>query len=599
MHYNSGGASWNGAQSATSSHQQQTPSKAANGGVDIGPKKTAFIVFVVVACFAVLWPKVFYPMMFGTTDDQLRPNAVDKSAGCCDVFSDSDVTTIKIIWEMCDDIIIRDGKGRRGIDGVLERCRSKVMDTCGIDVGPLVSQGRARADLKFGTRIKRILQDLRTLNGSLCLKHNFGLDPQHLGVGHKVTADYKATSVRQERPPHLRAEMLHPAFKERGSAIPRYQSSSSSSSPPVSGGNLPKAHTIPKGAKLVEGRPGPIPGMRPPMGGAGHVVPPSQKAGSMGIIMPIYTVAIVVFFTYTLIKLLCKKQPDGAGGALYPPVEPDPQFRRDVFESERCKMPAKRDQPSSKIGDDELDQLRRRLRETEVAMERIVAQMAQVPLGSGGGGPPQDDADGGRIAKQKHPQKKEVEVDEEEEQPQVKVVGMETRASCEGGQRWSSNQSVRSVLPTPPPPLPRDAPEPPKEIFLEGALPAQSQLLVADAKIETQSSDSEDDPAVVLAGKMTLSVISLDTAVDERENEDDDDDDEADEEMNGDDELLTESKYTTVSSGTAAEHEVSDDDDDDDDEAITDNDDDDDEESPEEQQLIEDIDTKNVKAKEE
>lgn len=33
------------------------------------------------------------------------------------------------------------------------------------------------------------------------------------------------------------------------------------------------------------------------------------------------------------------------------------------------------------VGDDELDHLRRRLRETEMAMERIVAQMAKLPLG--------------------------------------------------------------------------------------------------------------------------------------------------------------------------------------------------------------------------
>lgn len=34
------------------------------------------------------------------------------------------------------------------------------------------------------------------------------------------------------------------------------------------------------------------------------------------------------------------------------------------------------------IGDEELDLLRQRLRETELAMERVVAQMAQVPLRS-------------------------------------------------------------------------------------------------------------------------------------------------------------------------------------------------------------------------
>lgn len=55
---------------------------------------------------------------------------------------------------------------------------------------------------------------------------------------------------------------------------------------------------------LFTAKPGPIPGMRPPMGGAGHVVPPSTKGtSSMSVIMPIYTIGIVIFFTYTLMKV--------------------------------------------------------------------------------------------------------------------------------------------------------------------------------------------------------------------------------------------------------------------------------------------------------
>ncbi|KAJ8967400.1 hypothetical protein NQ314_002907 [Rhamnusium bicolor] len=118
--------------------------------------------------------------------------------------------------------------------------------------------------------------------------------------------------------------------------------------------------------------PGPIPAMRPTLGGAGHVVPPpKQGTGSMGLIMPIYTVGIVIFFTYTVMK----KQPE----ALYPPVEPDPNFRKEVFESERTQVGPKLTREGVSR-DAELDQLRRRLRETELAMERIVEQMAKVPL---------------------------------------------------------------------------------------------------------------------------------------------------------------------------------------------------------------------------
>jgi len=44
--------------------------------------------------------------------------------------------------------------------------------------------------------------------------------------------------------------------------------------------------------------------MRPPMGGAGHVVPAPKGSGTMGIVMPIYTIGIVVFFMYTVMKVM-------------------------------------------------------------------------------------------------------------------------------------------------------------------------------------------------------------------------------------------------------------------------------------------------------
>lgn len=48
---------------------------------------------------------------------------------------------------------------------------------------------------------------------------------------------------------------------------------------------------------------------------------------------------------------------------------------------------------------------------------------------------------------------------------------------------------------------------------MEGALPPQSNhLIVADSATEAQNVNLEEDPAVVLAGKMTLSVISLDSS---------------------------------------------------------------------------------------
>lgn len=48
--------------------------------------------------------------------------------------------------------------------------------------------------------------------------------------------------------------------------------------------------------------------MRPPMGGGAHIASPSHPgSGGMGILMPIYTVAIVVFFLYTIMKVNMRK----------------------------------------------------------------------------------------------------------------------------------------------------------------------------------------------------------------------------------------------------------------------------------------------------
>jgi hypothetical protein len=40
------------------------------------------------------------------------------------------------------------------------------------------------------------------------------------------------------------------------------------------------------------------------MGGAGHVVPAPKGSGTMGVVMPIYTIGIVVFFMYTVMKVV-------------------------------------------------------------------------------------------------------------------------------------------------------------------------------------------------------------------------------------------------------------------------------------------------------
>ena len=46
--------------------------------------------------------------------------------------------------------------------------------------------------------------------------------------------------------------------------------------------------------------------MRPTMGGPGMQPPQPKAEGSMGVLMPMYTIAIIVFFVYTTFKVSSK-----------------------------------------------------------------------------------------------------------------------------------------------------------------------------------------------------------------------------------------------------------------------------------------------------
>uniref|UniRef100_A0A0P4VVW7 Resistance to inhibitors of cholinesterase protein 3 N-terminal domain-containing protein n=1 Tax=Scylla olivacea TaxID=85551 RepID=A0A0P4VVW7_SCYOL len=125
------------------------------------------------------------------------------------------------------------------------------------------------------------------------------------------SARQEGPHARPERPAHLYPEMVHPALREKGRAMPQ--------------------RTLDKQA-----RPGPMPGVRPPMGGAGGIVPPPQSKGSgaMGIIMPLYTVGIVVFFVYTIMKVLFKKGHDDDKTPKLKDFGLDPEYRKYVFAEE-------------------------------------------------------------------------------------------------------------------------------------------------------------------------------------------------------------------------------------------------------------------------
>ncbi|CAM1325184.1 Uncharacterised protein g8887 [Pycnogonum litorale] len=119
----------------------------------------------------------------------------------------------------------------------------------------------------------------------------------------------------------------------------------------------------------------------------------TQGGGAMGLIMPVYTIGVILFFFYTLFKVMSKKSDDKV--PILKNLNMDPEHRKFVFSEEcdgetnlRRRKSSKLEQtiPETEENDDdddedvnhrelELRNLRQRLADTEAAMNRIVKQM--------------------------------------------------------------------------------------------------------------------------------------------------------------------------------------------------------------------------------
>ncbi|CAL1688520.1 unnamed protein product [Lasius platythorax] len=471
---------------------------------DFGPRKTIFILAIVASCFAVLWPKIFYPMLTASVTPH---HSTTDSSACCEVIFESDVTAVDIMQEMCQNILrhhpidprIRDAlKLNKLSPQTASLCREEVLARCGIDLSSFLAERE-----RLGKTYKQVLEEIRSFNSSLCLRMNFGVPLSQLGIPHLIRYHILMphNTIRQERrtPPH--AGGMHPAMRERGRAIP-------------------SSHIIPK---VVDRSDHVVPKMRPPLGGAGHVVPAPKGNGTMGIIMPLYTIGIVLFFLYTIVKVL-KKNSDSEIISEYPGAAAEKEFRKMVFSPEalatamtgetlhypREKSPYRtaptiEELKDQAAGDIEIDQLRQRLVETEAAMERIVVQMSNISRSVMHNSGSQPEIKEDTTVPESHSREGE-ELDAVEQSPTVKVMGMEMTASCESGQKCS--RPTTPIIPIPSN-VEREQ-TPPKPIYLEGALPQQCELLVTDSETQAEKSEDDDDAPVVLSGKMTLSLISLD-----------------------------------------------------------------------------------------
>ncbi|XP_035710310.1 uncharacterized protein LOC110853549 isoform X10 [Folsomia candida] len=247
--------------------------------------KTIFVLAVVVGCFAVLWPRIFYPMftasLIGDSGDEV----------CCDVMSEKDTNAYHLMTEICGNILRRDSKLPPPLDSgqpgkkieiskpAANLCRNEILKQCGVDVLLLLKENAAMTK-----EYKKSLNQIRSFNTSHCLKISYGVDVvEEIGLARMTKGPFSSPShMRPER--HLRPELMHPALREKGQAIP--------------------SPRVPRRTIDREARPGPVPGMRPPMAQAAHVPNTPKGSGTMGIVMPMYTFGIICFFVYTLMKLV-------------------------------------------------------------------------------------------------------------------------------------------------------------------------------------------------------------------------------------------------------------------------------------------------------
>uniref|UniRef100_A0A1B0GC77 Resistance to inhibitors of cholinesterase protein 3 N-terminal domain-containing protein n=1 Tax=Glossina morsitans morsitans TaxID=37546 RepID=A0A1B0GC77_GLOMM len=553
---------------AQSSTKQPVASHPIYLNEGLSSKKTVLIIVTVVGCIAILWPKVFYPMMFGgskTVKTDLKETQRGPG-GCCEV------------------VLNRE-----------EFYNATIKKTSSIPAEP------------FGPQLYR--RSLNIYTGEI--------------------------TIRQERPVHLHPDAVYQAMRERGRAIP------ATPTIPIVDRKVTPSNPPPR---IVEGRPGPIPGMRPPLG-AGAMHQPQTKGSSMGIIMPLYTIGIVVFFGYTIMKIVFKKP---IPNAPYGPAPSDPNFRKQVFGYENGRH--LEDLNGSKLGTNlhkqpesqrngnelynaslsaanvastlsaslkqqqqqqqqqqrhsalphqqqqqifmtakllnketeqlmEIEKLRKKLEDTEKAMAKLIAEMNSdqyeakmiainfiKPAIQGlidaadeelklretstsesikkthektttnkenisNGHANVVETSGINADKTKHDHlaiSNSNKLREGSTERTIAVLGMEITASCEGGQKWSGRPPTPVLLVHHEHSKPIDdyIPEP-QSIYLEGILAHESQILVADSEIKQEKvydaelNGSADEPAVVLSSKMTLSLINLDNISDKHPNKTD------------------------------------------------------------------------------
>ncbi|KAL5243852.1 hypothetical protein ACI65C_011262 [Semiaphis heraclei] len=472
---------------------------------EISQSKTVCILAVVAGCFAILWPSLFYPMLKGSF-------APHTHTGCCNVLSSTDVNLVKIVMDICDRVIETTDKKTK-----FEKCHKEIFKTCAINITDLFNENKVGKI----SHNKRLLDEIRSLNGSLCLKYHYGVSLTSLGVTHRLKeSDPLMNNIPQERTPvHLRASKasMHPALMEKGRAIPQ-------------------PHIGPRhGSPTPHSFKPPMPGSRPTIGGMGGTsnrITGGDGGSAMNILMPMYTIGILLFFVYTMMKLLSKKDDvedtiDDKYSSHYP------CGRDSKSKLQPQNLPTKLGFVEKDTRDLEIDALRRKLEETEAAMERIVKQMILASECNGMDGNKElknENIDEGQCPTQtifndsvndEVPNKKSTPSEESNSikslhtsepfdenitdseisvKKIIQVVNMETSESVGGGHCWTPTEKEKI-----PSKCKTTSTEEPISLLIPGMIPKNSQVLISDGPHNTPL-ETEDHEAVI-SSKVTLSLI--------------------------------------------------------------------------------------------
>lgn len=472
---------------------------------EISQSKTICILAVVAGCFAILWPSLFYPMLKGSFAPQTH-------TGCCNVLSSTDVNIVKILTDICDRIIETMDKKTK-----LEKCRQEIFNTCAINITDLINENKI---VKI-THNKHVIDEIRSLNGSLCLKYHYGVSLTSLGVTHRLKeSDPVMNNIYQERTPvHLRASKasMHPALMEKGRAIPQ-------------------PHIGPRhGSPTPHSFKPPIPGSRPVMGGMGSAsnkITGGDGGSAMNILMPMYTIGILLFFVYTMMKLLSKKDDvEDPIGDKYSSHYPCGRDNNSKLQPQN--IPTKLGFVEKDTRDLEIDALRRKLEETEAAMERIVKQMILASECNGMNGnkefknenideeecptntisndnvndkvttkmsTPSEESESIKSLNVSEPYDEDTTDSEISVKKIIQVVNMETSESVGGGHCWTPTEKEKM-----PSKCKTTSIEEPISLLIPGTIPKNSQVLISDGPHNTPS-ETEDHEAVI-SSKVTLSLI--------------------------------------------------------------------------------------------